>query len=251
MTTTNLPAITPSITDAGIVEAIKQKRTEAAPILYDRYAAAVYGMLRQVSTHAEDVLQDVFAYAWKDINNYPSGRRSLLSWLITIALDLAQEKDKNAYLKALSYFSRAFYPNAYELLKNNKAVHELLQETMIEVWEALALDNSSNTSSILFNGLKDKAIRWLADRKREKIMNTLEVPVTHIAGAPVEIARKSLQTVVKRLSPDVLDVITAVFIEAQPPDKVASDRNIKLSDVFQHIITICKLLSKFLDTEKP
>lgn len=253
MTITNLPAITPSITDAGIIEAIRQKKAEGMSILYDRYNIAVYQMLRQVCpAYAQDILQEVFLHAWKCINDYPSGRRSLLSWLLTIALDLGQEKDKDTYLNACTYYSKIFYPRAYDILKNSKAAQEILQEIMQEAWDTLALHNSSNASSLLFKGLKDKARRWLEDKEREKIVNTSqEVAVTHIAGVPIDAMRQSLQAIVQALSPEALDIITAVFIESHPVDKVARDRNITTGEVFQYTVSVCKLLSKILNTEKP
>ena len=57
--------------------------------LYDRYAASLYRLcysLLMNEQDAEDILQESFLYAFKNLHKYDSKKASLKTWLYTIAV---------------------------------------------------------------------------------------------------------------------------------------------------------------------
>ena len=57
--------------------------------LYDRFAASLYRLcysLLMNEQDAEDILQESFLYAFKNLHRYDSGKASLKTWLYTIAV---------------------------------------------------------------------------------------------------------------------------------------------------------------------
>ncbi|MCA9896215.1 MAG: sigma-70 family RNA polymerase sigma factor, partial [Anaerolineae bacterium] len=57
--------------------------------LYERYAASVYRLcntLLNTQEDAEDVVQESFVYAFKNIGRFDSDRATFKTWLFTIAV---------------------------------------------------------------------------------------------------------------------------------------------------------------------
>jgi RNA polymerase sigma factor (sigma-70 family) len=75
--------------DAALVRRIVEHRDpEAFDALYDRHAAAVYGIARRVvrdQALAEDVVQEVFLDFWSRPERFDRTRGALRTWLLMIA----------------------------------------------------------------------------------------------------------------------------------------------------------------------
>jgi RNA polymerase sigma-70 factor (ECF subfamily) len=76
------------VDDLEIVRRIAAGLGEALGHLYDRHGGAVYSLacrILQDVAEAEDVVQDVFAQAWRDASRYDAARASVAGWLLLLA----------------------------------------------------------------------------------------------------------------------------------------------------------------------
>jgi RNA polymerase sigma factor (sigma-70 family) len=94
--------MTQLIADDFIIEGLRQGDANAVSLLYDKYAAALLGTIIRVVPNreiAEEVLQNVFLKAWKNIDSYDSNKGKLYTWLINIArnaaIDATRQKGYN------------------------------------------------------------------------------------------------------------------------------------------------------------
>lgn len=74
--------------DAALVRLLRERPSEGAAQLYDRYGRLVYSTVyRIVQDHgaAEEVTQDVFVRCWRSVDRYRPERAGLASWLLAIA----------------------------------------------------------------------------------------------------------------------------------------------------------------------
>lgn len=74
--------------DHELAERVAAGDTAAFERLYDRHAAAVYGMVRQVlrdPAQSEDVAQEVWVEAWRTAARFDAERGSLRAWLVMMA----------------------------------------------------------------------------------------------------------------------------------------------------------------------
>jgi RNA polymerase sigma factor (sigma-70 family) len=80
------------IADEYIIQAILRQDTQGVGLMYDKYSAAIYGVILRVVGNAEiaeEVLQDVFTKAWRNIQSYDSAKGKLFTWLVNIARNAA------------------------------------------------------------------------------------------------------------------------------------------------------------------
>jgi RNA polymerase sigma factor (sigma-70 family) len=83
---------TPEISEQDLINALRQGRTEALGLLYDKYAPVLMGLATRIMREqeaAETVLQDTFKAVWERKATYDASRLSLLSWLILLTRDTA------------------------------------------------------------------------------------------------------------------------------------------------------------------
>lgn len=73
--------------DRQLIGSIAGGSSDALGALYDRYAATLFGLaLRMVRRRedAEEVVQDVFAQAWREAPRYDTGRATVAGWLVML-----------------------------------------------------------------------------------------------------------------------------------------------------------------------
>jgi RNA polymerase sigma factor (sigma-70 family) len=82
-------------TETELVSRLKQKDEQAFSYLYDQYAGALYGLVKQIVPDTElgnDVLQEVFINIWRRIDSYDQTRGRLFTWMLNIARNASIDK---------------------------------------------------------------------------------------------------------------------------------------------------------------
>ena len=88
-----------------LFEAVKRGDQEAFAQLYDRYSAALHGIILKVvkdQDRAEEVLQDAFMKIWKSINSYDSSKGRPFTWMLNIARNAAIDVVRTAEFRMSS-----------------------------------------------------------------------------------------------------------------------------------------------------
>jgi len=94
-----------------LVAALRQKDNQAFGYLYDHYAGALYGIIKQIVSDGEvgnDVLQETFVNIWRRIEQYDESKGRLFTWMLNIARNAAIDKTRsrgfqqNSQLKPLA-----------------------------------------------------------------------------------------------------------------------------------------------------
>lgn len=84
------------------VAQLKAKDRKSFALLYDRYSAALYGVIFrivQLEEMADDVLQDSFVKIWKNIESYNAEKGTLFTWILNIARNTAIDKTRSQDFK--------------------------------------------------------------------------------------------------------------------------------------------------------
>jgi RNA polymerase sigma-70 factor, ECF subfamily len=82
----------PRNADETIIELLRSRNADGVSMLYDKYAGALFGTIFRVVQSkelAEEVLQDTFTKAWRNIDSYDTTKGRLYTWLINIARNTA------------------------------------------------------------------------------------------------------------------------------------------------------------------
>lgn len=93
------------MTEHELVTRLAQKDRVAINYLYDKYAAALYGViLRVVSVEelAKEILQDAFVKICLHIDSYDPARGKLFTWMLNIARNLAIDKTRSKEFRRTS-----------------------------------------------------------------------------------------------------------------------------------------------------
>ena len=83
------------ITEEELVQRLQQQQEAAMTILYDRYAAALYGVILRIiksEAVAEDVMQECFVKIWLSFEQYQPEKGKLFTWIVNIARNAAIDK---------------------------------------------------------------------------------------------------------------------------------------------------------------
>jgi RNA polymerase sigma-70 factor (ECF subfamily) len=84
-----------SLLDVDLIHRVAQADPRAFLLLYDRFAARVYGLaLRMIGNAmgAEDVAQEAFLKVWSRAGSYRAERGSLIAWILTITRRTALDR---------------------------------------------------------------------------------------------------------------------------------------------------------------
>jgi RNA polymerase sigma-70 factor (ECF subfamily) len=82
-------------TEHELVILLKSRDRIGFEYLYDRYSAALYGIILKIvksEDNAADVLQDTFLKVWKNIGTFHPEKGTLFTWLLNVARNAAIDK---------------------------------------------------------------------------------------------------------------------------------------------------------------
>jgi len=94
----NTLAVMLSKADA-LIERLRRREPKALSDLYDAYSGALYGVIVRIVPRAEvaeQVLQDTFLKAYKNIDSYDPHKGRLFTWLVNIARNTAIDALRSA-----------------------------------------------------------------------------------------------------------------------------------------------------------
>ena len=77
---------------------LRQKDNDAFTYLYDHYAGALFGVIKQIVADTElsnDVLQETFVNVWRRMDSYDESKGRLFTWMLNIARNAAIDKTRS------------------------------------------------------------------------------------------------------------------------------------------------------------
>jgi len=93
---TDLPPISlPPAAEEELVKRLRARDESAMTVFYDRYSAALYGVIFRIvkaEDEAEDVLQEALVKIWHSFASYDASKGRLFTWVLNICRNLAIDK---------------------------------------------------------------------------------------------------------------------------------------------------------------
>jgi RNA polymerase sigma factor (sigma-70 family) len=84
-----------SLTEAELIDAIRNKERRGAEALYDMYSSSLYGVIYRILENdeiAQDLLQETFVKIWNSISSFDDKKGRLFTWMVNIARNLSIDK---------------------------------------------------------------------------------------------------------------------------------------------------------------
>ncbi|MEZ4884236.1 MAG: sigma-70 family RNA polymerase sigma factor [Chitinophagales bacterium] len=126
----------PKISEEQLVALLKLHNKVALNLLYDSYAAALYGVIMRITQskhHAENILQDTFIKIWKNIDSYDASKGRFFTWMLNIArnasIDFVRSKAYRKNSKTDSIDDQVYTPNE---LSTETNVHAIGLQSIVE-----------------------------------------------------------------------------------------------------------------------
>ena len=85
----------PTAAEAALVKRLQSRDESAMTEFYDRYSAALYGVVQRIvkdEDEAADVLQEALVKIWHSMVSYDASRGRLFTWVVNISRNLAIDK---------------------------------------------------------------------------------------------------------------------------------------------------------------
>jgi RNA polymerase sigma-70 factor, ECF subfamily len=90
------------VSDERIVQLLRQGDAQGVSLMYDKYSGALFAAVLRIvgaSEIAEEVLQDTFTKAWRNVESYDTSKGRLFTWLINIARNTAIDATRRKNFK--------------------------------------------------------------------------------------------------------------------------------------------------------
>jgi len=85
-----------------IIRLLEREDDRAIEMLYDDYAAALYGVVFRIVLSeevAQDVLQDAFVKIWKNARQYNCSKGTLFTWILNICRNTAIDATRSKHFR--------------------------------------------------------------------------------------------------------------------------------------------------------
>ena len=106
------------------MQGLQQQSTQALKLLYERYSAALFGVIARMVNDdnlAEDILQESFLKIWNNATSYEASKGRLFTWMLNIcrnaAIDKMRSKGYKAKKKTSSEEAIVYEDNLYQDIK--------------------------------------------------------------------------------------------------------------------------------------
>jgi RNA polymerase sigma factor (sigma-70 family) len=83
------------ISEEDLVTLLRVQDRRAVSVLYDKYSAALFGVILRIVKEeevAEDVLQEAFLKIWSTFGSYDAAKGRLFTWMMNVTKNLAIDK---------------------------------------------------------------------------------------------------------------------------------------------------------------
>jgi RNA polymerase sigma-70 factor (ECF subfamily) len=123
-------AITIQATEEVLVHGLQQKSAQALSVLYERYSAALFGVISRIINDdhlAEDVLQESFVKIWHNAESYDSTKGRLFTWMLNICRNAAIDKMRSKGFKSKK---KTTGEEAIDLMANANVYQDIKPETI-------------------------------------------------------------------------------------------------------------------------
>ncbi len=141
-----------SFIEKHIVELLIEKDERAISLIYDQYAATLYGVILKITRNeamARDVLQESLIKVWNNSSTYNPEKAKLFTWLFQIARNTALDalrKAKRKSSKEIQIQNRDVYPNEGGIdIEDKELIHAQIKSLDNKYKEVL--------ESIFFKGM--------------------------------------------------------------------------------------------------
>lgn len=87
------------LSDANLIEQMRERRPEALEVLYDRYAQIAYSLFLRTTRDAataEDLVQELFLRVWNRAEYFDPQKGSVGVWILSIARNMAVDRARSA-----------------------------------------------------------------------------------------------------------------------------------------------------------
>lgn len=137
-----------------LVQFLKKKSAQALSVLYERYSAALYGVICRIVSDehiAEDVLQEAFVKIWNNASSYDITKGRLFTWMLNICRNAAIDKMRS---KGYKTKKRTAGEEAIDHQANDNLYNDIKPETIgiKDVVEKLRPEWRIIVDLVYFNG---------------------------------------------------------------------------------------------------
>lgn len=167
----------------------------AAEAIYTQYRGAAFGLayaLLDSAADAEEVTQDVLAYALSHIDRYNPQRARFTTWLHTITISRCRNKRRRRLLPSIPFFAWLEGDNDVVDPSPDLETRLMQQDTRDEVWVALRALSEPLREAIL--------LRHWADYSYQEMAQMLGCPV-RTAQSRVRLAHQQLKKQLTEIGP--------------------------------------------------